>query len=530
MCSETLIQDYHNRAGDGGGHHVLHHHNTSNGGNHLAIYSSQHPMMSNGVGGGGGANSPMNTMNTMGGESNIYMEPSLANGGNNTYQCPTDNHYNTLTSHYNHCQSPQPPGLPTAPAATVNGTTPGVGSVPASPHSSQSPPTPPSTNGPLLPPYLTDSLSSHSHHNHHHNNHCHTSNDQQIPQQPYYHHLHDQLFAQTEEFLPLCDLLFNIISLAAYFCDVVFDAITAYTLYLEQDFQWLSVTAGLILFSALVSQALSYRWYRRKRRGKQLSGGGNSVTGDDDESHCQSVSVFTVHLFLCGVLWRYFKLFIPVDLSSVKHEVRDLCLLRMVHAFCEAAPMLTIQVYLLWVKTPTNDQNSDLHYISIFLSLFSLCWALASFSKNVRQHNIHKLVLTWLGVIFQFFWRLGTIGSRVIALTVYATFYGHWIFAVIILHWFSMFLWLLSPKNLFYGEQMSSLRRMCYSSLIAWVYIFCYINMQEDNSRNRMIAFYSTMFLENSLLLGICLTLSGNDPSVGPLFTSAMKSMSVGIG
>lgn len=32
------------------------------------------------------------------------------------------------------------------------------------------------------------------------------------------------------EFLPLCDVLFNIISLASYFCDVVFDFAMVYAL------------------------------------------------------------------------------------------------------------------------------------------------------------------------------------------------------------------------------------------------------------------------------------------------------------
>jgi len=64
------------------------------------------------------------------------------------------------------------------------------------------------------------------------------------------------------------------------------------------------------------------------------------------------------------------------------------------------------QLYLLWRK-PSPDAISDLNMISIFLSAFSLCWALASFSKNIRTDAIDKLVLTWLGVIFQFLWRLG---------------------------------------------------------------------------------------------------------------------------
>lgn len=32
-----------------------------------------------------------------------------------------------------------------------------------------------------------------------------------------------------------------------------------------------------------------------------------------------------LHSMQLGILWRYAKLFIPVDLRYVKHEVRDLC-------------------------------------------------------------------------------------------------------------------------------------------------------------------------------------------------------------
>lgn len=35
----------------------------------------------------------------------------------------------------------------------------------------------------------------------------------------------------TESFLPLCDLLFNVISLAEYFCNVIFDLVLVYALY-----------------------------------------------------------------------------------------------------------------------------------------------------------------------------------------------------------------------------------------------------------------------------------------------------------
>lgn len=275
---------------------------------------------------------------------------------------------------------------------------------------------------------------------------------------------------------------------------------------------------------------------------KQTTTINNNNESSSSTSLISRYCIIALHLSQMGVLWRYAKLFVPVDLRNVKNEVRDLCMLRLVHAFCEAAPMLLLQLHVFvtmqnedyiianpeiklkslggghiittaQMQQPTITQQhqlrtfKDLNIVSAVLSLFSVCWALASFSKNVRLQNVHRLVLTWLGVIFQFLWRLGTVVSRVTALTVYASLYGYWILLVIVLHWISMFLWLISPKNVFHGERISRVRKSMLAWLIAFVYVFAYINLQEVNHRQKMITFYVVMFMENMLL--VCLWLVG---------------------
>lgn len=106
-------------------------------------------------------------------------------------------------------------------------------------------------------------------------------------------------------------------------------------------------------------------------------------------------------VFVLAPNHRYFKLFVPVDLRYVKFEVRDLCMLRLLHAFCESMPLLLLQSYLLWTDDGNWKHLRDLNKVAIALSTVSVCWALASFGKNVRMQNVHRLVLTWLGVIFQ---------------------------------------------------------------------------------------------------------------------------------
>ncbi|KOB57618.1 XK-related protein, partial [Operophtera brumata] len=287
------------------------------------------------------------------------------------------------------------------------------------------------------------------------------------------------------EFLPLCDVLFNVISLAGYFCDVVFDVVMGYAL-LERGYKGTSAAAiSIVVTSLLISQ--------RKGRAPWLP--------------------LALHCLQLGVLWRYARLLVPLELRRVKHQVRDLCMLRLVHAFCEAAPMLLLQLHILFkdsqrasaepVNELANKAFAELNVISASLSLFSVCWALASFSKNVRLQNVHRLMLTWCGVIFQFLWRLGTISARICALTVYGLVYEYWVFLVIGLHWLSMFLWLLSPRNVFHGERMGRARRAYLSALVALVYVLAYVNLHELHHRQKMVIFYCVMCVENCLLVAL---------------------------
>ncbi|XP_012274111.1 uncharacterized protein LOC105696305 [Orussus abietinus] len=329
------------------------------------------------------------------------------------------------------------------------------------------------------------------------------------------------------EFLPLCDVLFNIISLASYFCDVVFDLAMGYALahHPATPPVLFPLSIALVVVSLFVSQVVSVRWYLWGARGKLT---GNAITAERDPDQGKKTRgwaigcVLLLHSAQIGVLWRYFKLFIPVDLTYVKHEVRELCVLRLIHAFCEAAPMLLLQLYLLScgitndgevvgdVKTTEgrdNDKLAELTAVSAGLSLWSVCWAVASFSKGAaRLRNLERLVLTWLGVLAQLAWRLGTVSARVGALVAYASLYGgQWLLVVLALHWLSMLTWLLvTPDGLFHGgERLPLTRKAFLASLLAFVYVFAYVNLHETNHRQKMIIFYTVMFLENSLLIGV---------------------------
>lgn len=63
------------------------------------------------------------------------------------------------------------------------------------------------------------------------------------------------------KFLPLCDVLFNIISLLWYFCNIVFDLVLCYALYEHQKYVWFTACLSFIILSLSVNQIISLHRY-----------------------------------------------------------------------------------------------------------------------------------------------------------------------------------------------------------------------------------------------------------------------------
>jgi len=301
------------------------------------------------------------------------------------------------------------------------------------------------------------------------------------------------------DFLPICDLLFNFISVASYFCDIAFHIIVAYTFYRDGGLNyWFLVIVCATIVSLFACQTLSMKWYIEDEE-------------QEDRSNAAKTFVYCIHLFQCGVLWRYSKLlFLPMGSSIplVKREMRNLCILRMIHGFCQGLPLLFVQGFLMANKASEMNKHMDqVHTVSVALSFFGICWSLASFNKNVRSKDIDKLVLTWIGVIFQLLWRLGTVSSRVLALVVYASAWPDWIILVLALHWLCMFLWFLVQHQ--DSEVLGKNRwaRLLWSFILSYVHNIAYINIEKNkDTRLKIAVYYAVTFVENILLVSLWTT------------------------
>lgn len=347
---------------------------------------------------------------------------------------------------------------------------------------------------------------------------------------------------KAPEFLPICDLMFNLISMIIYFCENIFGIISLIALYYHaSSVHWFLLGALFVTSSNVVCQYLSFRWLyktkledcqRKKEAQEELENEENcdrrfynTMSANMRNYQCGSCAWLPnsttevqikfmlsivldaiLHIFCLGFLTRYIKLVIPVtDTARVKKEARDLCMLRMIHGFVQSAPMVLFQMYMICSQTMSTSITS-LGATAAILSLLNVCWALASFTKYARRKHMHKFVLTWLGIVSQLFWRLGTISSRVMALTLYAVYYNYWMLVVLALHWTTMFFWLIKPGNLLRDEvNLSRAKKVSLAMATAWIYCFCFINFEERGSNLTKFIYYVIVFIENNVLLTVCL-------------------------
>ena len=164
------------------------------------------------------------------------------------------------------------------------------------------------------------------------------------------------------DFLPVCDLLFNFVSVTFYFCDIAFDILVLKECYELASYEGektgdnaktvstLVVPLVTVMLASLFTcQIVSLKWYfeeSNKKRTKDFT--------------LKDWAVLGVHICQCSVLWRYTKLLIkPLAIRNVKSEMRNLCILRMIHSLCQSIFFLLIQGHLVLTKLLEAKKSSS---------------------------------------------------------------------------------------------------------------------------------------------------------------------------
>ncbi|XP_065258088.1 XK-related protein 5 [Emys orbicularis] len=250
---------------------------------------------------------------------------------------------------------------------------------------------------------------------------------------------------------------------------------------LSGRYLWCWLTIALLLPDYIV-QLLSFSWFRA-------------------DGHRGCCCLVTVHVLQLGIwkrhwdaLWTAAKAGGSSIAGDLLIQLGDLSVLRLLEALLQTLPHLLLQSYVFVAVEPTGLVPG----VSAGLSLLSLSWSLVSYSRFTCLMKPGHLYMPAAALLCQLLWRTGMLGTRVVALVLFARVYPVWVFVAAGAHWLVMSFWLVSQQT---DIIASSCHWRLFNFLVGAVYIFCYINFQAGPSRYRVAVFYAIMLIENIFLL-----------------------------
>uniref|UniRef100_A0A8C0F6W7 XK-related protein n=1 Tax=Bubo bubo TaxID=30461 RepID=A0A8C0F6W7_BUBBB len=244
---------------------------------------------------------------------------------------------------------------------------------------------------------------------------------------------------------------------------------------------WLGLTIACVV-PGYAAQLLSVLWFR----------------ADGRPPGCWLLGLHLLQLGLWKRYWDVLRMAAKTGGGACAGEVLtqhgDVCVLRLLEALLQTLPHVLLQAYVVVAVEPAGFVPG----VSAGLSLLSLAWALVSYSRFTCLLKPGHLCLPATAILCLLLWRTGMLGTRVLALVLFARLYSFWVFAVAGVHWLLMSFWLVAQQTDIVAQPC---RWRLFNCLVGAMYIFCYVNVRPGPSRHRVAVFYAIMLMENTLLL-----------------------------
>ncbi|KAM6085500.1 XK-related protein 5 isoform 2-T2 [Theristicus caerulescens] len=244
---------------------------------------------------------------------------------------------------------------------------------------------------------------------------------------------------------------------------------------------WFGLTVACVV-PGYAAQLLSILWFR----------------ADGRPPGCWLLALHILQLGLWKRYWDVLRTAVKAGGKAGAGEVLmqrgDVCVLRLLEALLQTLPHLLLQAYVVVAVDPAGFIPG----VSAGLSLLSLAWALVSYSRFACLLKPGHLCPPAAAILCLLLWRTGMLGTRVLALVLFARLYSFWVFAVAGVHWLLMSFWLVAQQTDIVAQPC---RWRLFNCLVGAVYIFCYVNVRPGPSKHRVAVFYAIMLMENTLLL-----------------------------
>ncbi|CAI9727358.1 XK-related protein 6 [Octopus vulgaris] len=280
------------------------------------------------------------------------------------------------------------------------------------------------------------------------------------------------------------DVAIVVLSAIIYLLDVATDVVVVIQFMFEERLIWFSLSLAFVVVPMVCIQVFSLKWLLTKRTIK-----------------ISCISGF-LHFIGLALIKRYADVLLtwselkttsdPLRFEKLFQQVHSAFLLRLFQTFLEAAPQLILQSYVL-LSTWHGSAGTG---FSLIISLISFSWGFVTYSDNLRLQSRNIPRPKWPSFLLQIGWQIGMTLSRVAAIIMFTFCFKSWIFFAIGVHWMLMSLWIIAEKpklrSVWWQDKL-------LSCLVGFIYIFCFLHIQNGSGRWRLFFFYALLLLENSL-------------------------------
>ncbi|NWS39301.1 XKR9 protein, partial [Probosciger aterrimus] len=287
------------------------------------------------------------------------------------------------------------------------------------------------------------------------------------------------------------NFIFLLGGIIIYVVDIGVDLWVARKYFCQGQYSWSILMQCFRGLSLLITQIFSYEWFK------------NDWEGTDTG---KLKWIFLAHLFQCGIFIRYwfalkygcqaaFKQKSSGDApetdspnllqKQVIDVVTDINMLTVFKTFLETTPQLCVQIYILMEHGKSNFSQ----YVAIIMSFCGISFSTVDYQVSLRKSLPDKDEFPVLSKLVYLFYKLLTITSWILSITLITLLSVRSSVILLILLWICGFTWTLKQHTTFCkSKKMEYL----YRTVVGIILIFTFFNIKGRKTKVCISIYYAT--------------------------------------